>query len=103
MTKLNKTDKKTRWRGYVISTKNPFGRQAMRVGKTHKTKAEAIKYVKEKTNDHMRMNFPERNKGFKFNAYKVKSDNSFKFPAGRSGNKKLLDWHDKTRLSDGYN
>lgn len=83
-----------RWRGYVVANKGGHGRKAMRVRKTHSSKGSAIKYVREKTDDHMSMNFPERNKGFSFGAYPVESEKSRRFPAGREGNNALLEWHD---------
>lgn len=82
-----------KWRGYVVSSKGPKGRQAMRdSGKTFKTKAEAIKNMKSDNKKWMTKNYSSqyvKDSGFEYGAVQ-----DGKFKDGMEGNKKLLKWHD---------
>lgn len=80
------------WRGYVVVDDT----QAMRVGKKYKSKGRAIKSVKEKTEDHMGMNFPDMDSDYEYGAYKVPKKGN-KYPKGKKGNTELLDDHRESK------
>ena len=86
-----------KWRGYVVSSKGPKGRTAMRDSgsKTFKTRAEAIKNMKSDNKRWMSKNYSSeyvKSSGFEYGAVP-----DGKFKDGSVGNENLLKWHDSNK------